>query len=82
MPSNPRKVDELLARNKTTDLNMAMLLGEFHAIDAILGAEYEVHDSKNKLIARIKRKPIAPEQLQELMSLLEKIVNVKYGKKK
>ena len=77
------KLDKMLAgEGKVADANLGILLSEFSCLDAFLGVDYEIFDTKGKLMARIRRKALAPEQTRELMVVLEAMMKKTKGRRK
>lgn len=69
-------------KKNLAETNTGLLMSELGAFDAIVGADYEVTDGSGNLIARLRRKPISPEQVRELLPILEEVIKAKNPKKK
>jgi len=55
-------------KNKETELtNILNMVREFSCLGEIIGREFEIKDSKGKLIYTISQKPIAIKQLNTLL---------------
>jgi hypothetical protein len=70
-------ITELLARRdrlseKNLDPHIGALMREFGVADALTGVDYEVFDRHGKLAYRIRRKPLATEQIIQLVQILQK----------
>lgn len=52
------------------EFGLGFMVMKLSCLDAVIGADYEVRGKKGELLATIRRKPLAPEQLQEVQKLL------------
>jgi hypothetical protein len=58
--------------DKTLDPYIGSLMKEFGVADSLTGVDYEVYDRTGKLAYRIRRKPLATEQILQLIQILKK----------
>ena len=69
--------------NATVLTNILAMARDFSCVEALLGKEYEVYDPQGNLVWRVREKPIAAKQINELINqytIIKKIEEEEYKK--